>query len=100
MMSDIARCSLCGEPMPENETMFKFHGYSGPCPKPPKPKPRMLSMIKYFSREQGNKFFLDVEVDGNLHRSLAFDTEQERSVAYGDLITMIRQTGGTDARTQ
>lgn len=21
--------------MPEGETMFKFHGYSGPCPKPP-----------------------------------------------------------------
>lgn len=28
-------CSICGEPMPEGETMFKFHGYSGPCPKPP-----------------------------------------------------------------
>jgi hypothetical protein len=24
--------------MPEGETMFKFHGYSGPCPKPPKSK--------------------------------------------------------------
>jgi hypothetical protein len=28
-------CELCGEPMPPNEQMFKFHGYSGPCPKPP-----------------------------------------------------------------
>ncbi len=28
-------CEICGEPMPEGETMFKFHGYSGPCPKPP-----------------------------------------------------------------
>jgi hypothetical protein len=28
-------CELCGEPMPEGEGMFKFHGYSGPCPKPP-----------------------------------------------------------------
>jgi hypothetical protein len=28
-------CELCGEPMPEGETMFKYHGYSGPCPKPP-----------------------------------------------------------------
>lgn len=26
-------CSICGEPMPEGEEMFKFHGYSGPCPK-------------------------------------------------------------------
>ena len=29
-------CELCGEPMPAGEEMFKYHGYSGPCPKPPK----------------------------------------------------------------
>ena len=34
-MTHITHCSLCGEPMPEGETMFKYHGYSGPCPKPP-----------------------------------------------------------------
>lgn len=34
-MSDQARCSLCGEPMPAGEEMFNYHGYSGPCPKPP-----------------------------------------------------------------
>lgn len=28
-------CEICGEPMPENEQMFKFHGYSCPCPKSP-----------------------------------------------------------------
>ncbi len=28
-------CGLCGEPMSEGEQMFKFHGYSGPCPKEP-----------------------------------------------------------------
>ena len=27
------------EPMPPGEEVFKFHGYSGPCPKPPLPKP-------------------------------------------------------------
>lgn len=31
-------CEICGEPMPEGESMFKFHGFSGPCPKPPLPK--------------------------------------------------------------
>lgn len=36
MMSE-AKCGLCGEPMPLGEEMFKFHGYSGPCPKPPLP---------------------------------------------------------------
>ena len=33
--TDKSTCSLCGEPMPEGEEMFKYHGYSGPCPKPP-----------------------------------------------------------------
>ncbi len=31
-------CELCGEPMPYGEEMFKVHGYSGPCPKPPQEK--------------------------------------------------------------
>lgn len=38
MDSEKALCSLCGEPMPPGEQMFKFHGSSGPCPKPPLPK--------------------------------------------------------------
>lgn len=25
-------CGLCGNPMPEGETMFQYHGFSGPCP--------------------------------------------------------------------
>lgn len=37
-MSEQAKCELCGEPMPEGEQMFNYHGYSGPCPKPPLPK--------------------------------------------------------------
>lgn len=31
-MSERRVCELCGEPMPDGEEMFKFHGYSGPCP--------------------------------------------------------------------
>lgn len=38
-MTDAHKCELCGEPMPAGEEMFKFHGYSGNCPKPPLPKP-------------------------------------------------------------
>jgi hypothetical protein len=40
---DAARCELCGEPMPVGEEMFKFHGYSGSCPKPPLQKTRPKS---------------------------------------------------------
>jgi hypothetical protein len=38
-MSEQAKCELCGEPMPPGEEMFKIHGFSGNCPKPPLPQP-------------------------------------------------------------
>ena len=41
--SDEGRCDLCGEPMPEGESMFRMHGYSGPCPAPPLPKPPVIN---------------------------------------------------------
>lgn len=28
-----ALCTLCGQPMPDGEQMFKFHGFSGRCPR-------------------------------------------------------------------
>lgn len=37
-----AICELCGEPMPLGEEMFKVHGYSGNCPKPPLPGRRII----------------------------------------------------------
>jgi len=42
-MTEVSKCELCGEPMPEGEQMFKYHGYSGPCPKPPLAKPPGLN---------------------------------------------------------
>lgn len=39
MADETSLCEICGEPMPPGEEMFKYHGYSGPCPKPPKKKP-------------------------------------------------------------
>lgn len=38
--TDASKCELCGEPMPPGESMFAYHGYSGPCPKPPKGPPK------------------------------------------------------------
>jgi hypothetical protein len=37
-MTEKAICKLCGEPLPAGEEMFKYHGYSGDCPKPPLPR--------------------------------------------------------------
>ena len=39
-MTEHQNCELCGDPMPVGEEMFKYHGYSGPCPKPVKPLSR------------------------------------------------------------
>jgi hypothetical protein len=33
------KCEICGEPMLTSESMFKVHGFSGPCPRPPLPQP-------------------------------------------------------------
>jgi len=47
-MSDVAKCKLCGEPMPAGEEMFNYHGYSGDCPKPPLAKPSTTAVrIRY-----------------------------------------------------
>lgn len=57
-----AICELCGEPMPEGEEMFKFHGYSGPCPKPPLggmrnqiPSDAILKMMAQASLEEATE---------------------------------------------
>ena len=43
-MNEPPKCALCGEPMPPGEDMFEYHGLSGPCPKPPTPKPVTLQL--------------------------------------------------------
>jgi hypothetical protein len=34
MTEDPPFCELCGQPMLPGEEMFRYHGYSGPCPEP------------------------------------------------------------------
>lgn len=51
-MGEQPKCSVCGEPMPPGEEMFKFHGHSGDCPKPPLPRP-----VK--------RYYLDNDDDGH-----------------------------------
>jgi hypothetical protein len=43
MSEPTGKCEICGEPMPAGEEMFKYHGYSGDCPKPPLPRPVKLT---------------------------------------------------------
>ena len=63
-------CGICGEPMPEGEEMFVYHGFSGPCPKPPSVKLknnadrdllRKASRVKYLT-ENYSRICADLEM--------------------------------------
>lgn len=55
----MSKCELCGEPMPAGEEMFKYHGLSGDCPKPPLPRDSGIEGVKaLFKRVTG----VDVDV--------------------------------------
>lgn len=41
----MSKCELCGEPMPPGEEMFKYHGYSCDCPKPPLPREKLKAAV-------------------------------------------------------
>ena len=85
------KCELCGEPMEELESMFKYHGSLGPCPTPNRIRPpRVKSVIEYVHREADGQFWLDVTVDGDLHDSIGFDTPSGRQAAPDDLLEMMR----------
>ncbi len=60
-------CELCGEPMPPGEQMFKFHGYSGPCPKPKLGQPPYSPTMIYFHAD-----------------AIAFRTERDAALARAE----------------
>lgn len=91
-----AKCELCGEPMPEGEQMFKYHGYSGNCPKPPKQKTEVMAEFTFRDMREGG-FWIDVAIERKPYTSLGpFDTQQERRRAYDDLLAMTRSVGAKD----
>jgi hypothetical protein len=90
-----AKCGVCGEPMQPAESMFKYHGSLGPCPKPPLPRERK-AMIGYTFRDEGGKFWIDIEADRSHVTSIDFDTASERDRAYDDLLAMMRSMGAQD----
>lgn len=55
-MSKQHLCEICHEPMPKGEEMFRYHGYSGPCPQAVlsalvPPNKALLRRIKKFVKE-------------------------------------------------
>src|SRR5262245_513542 len=98
-----AICELCGEPMPVGEEAFKYHGYSGPCPKPMKPLPEWKTgavveyIFRYMVGDDGT-FWIDVLVNREPYAHVGpFDTAAERQRAHDDMLEdMLRSMGAKD----
>jgi hypothetical protein len=93
-MNAVAKCELCGEPMPEGEEMFVYHGYSGACPRPPVPKPEKV-IVEYVCRDDPvGALWIDIDVNGKPHNSIGpFASPNERKNAFDDLLSMMRASG-------
>ena len=75
----MSNCEICGEPMPSGETMFKFHGYSGPCPKPPLLQPHQRRVVTEKAELDEKIDKLTAFMDGPVFSGLD-EAEQERLV--------------------
>lgn len=67
-MSEPALCQLCGAPMPPGEEVFNYHGYSGPCPKPPLPRPDPpldLTAVARLARLRGHAGVVIIDQGGD-----------------------------------
>lgn len=65
-----AKCEICGELMPPGEEMFKFHGYSGGCPKPSQPRDYGIEGVKRLFKSVTG---VDVEVRVDQGEFIAID---------------------------
>ena len=99
-MTDTAKCSLCGEPMPEGEQMFKFHGYSGPCPKEPLPKKKPETVVAYalwsnemYIREEGQVGVLHGRLFESPEATKAFyEVSEKHALKNGVLVKVTVET--------
>lgn len=92
----MSNCELCGEPMPAGEEMFKFHGFSGNCPKPPLQKTEVVA--EYIFRDMASgEFWIDIRVNRQPYGKIGpFDTQGDRQRAHDDLLNMTRSLGAQD----
>lgn len=98
----MSNCTLCGEPMPAGEEMFQFHGYSGPCPKPPLSKLMQKVVVEYaLHKDRDGGWHFSIKIDRDQIRSLGpFPDEQSARAAFEDMMAMMRQLGAVDTVPQ
>jgi hypothetical protein len=82
-MAEKPTCAICGEPMPEGEEMFKYHGYSGRCPKPPLPRkasPEEARLTRIYDILAGINDKIEFGDDGYVRFGSTSDADRLRSL--------------------
>ena len=96
---EMSKCGICGEPMPAGEEMFKYHGYSGNCPRPLISKAKLDVVVEYYLTDEINgEFWIIVYVNRKPYEQIGFPTKEERDIAYADLLDMQRSSGSVDVK--
>lgn len=99
--STVALCEICGEPLPPGEEMFKFHGFTTDCPKPPKEKITSRVVVEYFMLQRVDGWWVVTHVDKRPHDDIGpFDDKEECERCYNDLLESVRQLGAKDVTEQ
>lgn len=83
------KCTICGEPMPD-DVPFKFHGYDGnDCPKPPSHHDLVVVESGIRRKRDGTICFFvgDQEIE--------CASMQEAEAMLEDLNAMVKQSGGS-----
>lgn len=97
----IALCEICGEPLPAGEEMFKYHGWSSDCPKPPKETLEKKVVVEYFMLKRVDGWWVATHVDKQAHDAIGpFDSKEECERCYDDLLESMRQLGAKDVKEQ
>lgn len=82
----MSTCTVCGEPMPEGESMFKFHGLTGPCPKPPLLQPHQRRVVAEKEELDTRANALSKFIGENPEFDYLDSEEQERLKVQNDIM--------------
>lgn len=89
-MAEQPRCEICGDLMPPGEDMFKYHGYSGPCPEPINP----LSIKHDEVTRQRNELLAALKLTAETLGDLALGLDVRVDTAYNTAHTAIAKAEG------
>ncbi len=94
MKSERVLCQLCGEPMPQGEEMFLYHGYSGGCKKlPPSRSALPATRARKMAQTDITKLAEQAEAAKREYANAAVAAFKELAIAAADTIPPLKSDG-------